>query len=227
MSKYVLLSHIIRQDTPSYGNRDKVIIRVNSCIRGGETAHSSCWVFSNDHIGTHIDVPRHFSDDGMRTFDYEIGDYVFNHVFLLDLPCKLSHLINQEDIEDKGIPEDVDLLLIRTGMEKYRSVSDEYWDSNPGISPDLPDFLRERYSRLRCIGFDFISVTAWQHRSEGRLAHKNLLDPSNGLNPIWAIEDMSLVQVSAPLAQVIVAPLMVEDGNGGAVTVIGKIADYV
>ena len=221
MSKYVLLSHIIRQDTPSYGNRDKVIIRVNSCIRGGETANSSCWIFSNDHIGTHIDVPRHFSDEGLRTIDYEIGDYVFNHAYLLDLPCGFSHLICEADLKDKGIPNNVDLLLIRTGMEKYRTICDEYWNNNPGISPDLPDYLRKQFPNLRCIGFDFISVTAWQHRPEGRLAHKNLLAPSNGSKPIWAIEDMSLVRVNAPLEQVIVSPLFVEDGNGGAVTVIG------
>jgi len=218
-----LLSHIIRQDMPSYGNRDKVFIRVNSCIRGGETANSSCWIFSNDHIGTHVDVPRHFSDDGLRTFDYEIGDYVFLHVCLVDLPCEFSHLIDEADLQDKDIPENVDLLLIRTGMEKYRTVSDEYWNSNPGISPELPGYLRNAYPNLRCIGFDFISVTAWQHRMEGRLAHKNLLAPSDGVRPIWAIEDMSLAQVNAPLAQVIVAPLLVEDGNGGAVTVIAEI----
>ena len=222
MSQYILLSHIIRQDMPSYGNHDKVIIRVNSCIRGGETANSSCWIFSNDHIGTHIDVPRHFNDEGLRTFDYEIGDYVFNHPYLLDLPCEFSHLICEDDLKDKSIPNDVDLLLIRTGMEKFRTVSDEYWNSNPGISPDLPHYLRKQYPKLRCIGFDFISVTAWQHRAEGRIAHKNILAPEDGTNPFWAIEDMSLAQVNAPLDLVIVAPLMVEDGNGGAVTVIGK-----
>lgn len=222
MNQYVLLSHIIRQDMPSYGNRDKVIIRVNSCIRGGETANSSCWIFSNNHIGTHIDVPRHFSDEGMRTFDYEIGDYVFNHPYLLDLQCEFSHLICEEDLKNAAIPEDVDLLLFRTGMEKYRTISDAYWNCNPGISSDLPVYLREKYSNLRCIGFDFISVTAWQHRSEGRLAHKNLLAPIEGNRPIWAIEDMSLAQVIAPLEQVTVAPLLVEDGNGGAVTIIGK-----
>ena len=222
MSQYILLSHIIRQNTPSYGNRDNVFICVNSCIRGGETANSSCWIFSNDHIGTHIDVPRHFSDEGLRTIDYEIGEYVFSHVHLVDLPCELSHLIDEKDLLDKGIPSDVDLLLIRTGMEKYRSVRDEYWNSNPGISPELPDYLRKQFPNLRCIGFDFISVTAWQHRPEGRLAHRNLLVPNDGLRPIWAIEDMSLAQVKAPLEQVIVAPLLVEDGNGGAVTIIGK-----
>lgn len=222
MSQYILLSHIIRQDTPSYGNRDKVIIRVNSCIRGGETANSSCWIFSNDHIGTHIDVPRHFSDKGLRTIDYEIGEYVFNHVYLLDLPCEFSHLIDEEDLKNKGIPNDVDLLLIRTGMEKYRTDNDVYWNSNPGISQNLPKYLRKKYPNLRCIGFDFISVTAWKHRQEGKEAHKNLLVPSDGANPIWVIEDMSLAQVTTPLKQVIVAPLLVEDGNGGAVTVIGK-----
>ena len=73
---------------PSYGNRDKVIIRVNSSIKAGETANSSCLVLSNNHIGTHIDVPRHFSLDGKRTVDYPIGDYVFEACQVIDLPLR-------------------------------------------------------------------------------------------------------------------------------------------
>ena len=89
MSNFILLSHVLKQDTPSYGNRDKVIIRVNSSIKAGETANSSCLVLSNNHIGTHIDVPRHFTVDGKRTTDYPIGDYVFDKSQVIDMPDRL------------------------------------------------------------------------------------------------------------------------------------------
>lgn len=219
MSNYVLLSHILRQDTPSYGNRDKVIIRVNSSIRAGETANSSCLVLSNNHIGTHIDVPRHFSVGGKRTTDYPIGDYVFEKCQVIDVPCDYARLITLSDL--KGLHEDVDLLLIRTGYETKRG-TDEYWNNNPGLDPELADELRNRCPNLRCVGFDFISVTSWQHRAEGRLAHKAFLAPDNGNREIWAIEDMSLKNAPDKIEKVIVAPLLVEDGNGTAVTVIAK-----
>lgn len=219
MSKYVLLSHVLKQDTPSYGNRDKVIIRVNSCIRGGETANSSCLVLSNNHIGTHIDVPRHFSDNGKRTTDYPIGDYVFEKCQVIDVPCDNARLITISDL--KGLHEDDDLLLIRTGYEAKRG-KDEYWNNNPGLDPKLADELREKCPNIRCVGFDFISVTSWQHRAEGRLAHKNFLAPDNGDREIWAIEDMSLMNAPDKIEKVVIAPLLVEDGNGTAVTVIAE-----
>ena len=219
MSNYVLLSHVLRQDTPSYGNRDKVIIRVNSCIRGGETANSSCLVLSNNHIGTHIDVPRHFSDSGKKTIDYPIGDYVFEKCQLIDLPCDRPKLIGADDL--KGLRKDIELLLIRTGYETKRG-EDEYWNNNPGLSPELADYLRKQCPSLRCVGFDFISVTSWQHRAEGKLAHKAFLAPENGDREIWAIEDMSLANAPKKIEKVIVAPLLVEDGNGTAVTVIAE-----
>ncbi len=221
MSNYVLLSHILRQDTPSYGNRDKVIIRVNSSIKAGETANSSCLVLSNNHICTHIDVPSHFSIDGNRTVDYPIGDYVFDACQVIDLPCDDACLISPDDLKNLSICYDVDLLLIRTGYERMRG-EDAYWNNNPGLHPDLADYLRKTFPRLRCIGFDFISVTSWQHRADGKLAHKAFLAPENGNREIWAIEDMSLKDAPSKIKKVVVAPLLVEDGNGTAVTVIAE-----
>ncbi len=221
MRNFVLLSHVLKQDTPSYGNRDKVIIRVNSSIKAGETANSSCLVLSNNHIGTHIDVPRHFSIDGKRTVDYPIGDYVFDTCQVIDLPRNKACLIGPDDLKEIIIRPDIELLLIRTGFENLR-VQDAYWNDNPGLAPELADYLRERFPKLRCVGFDFISVTSWKHRAEGRLAHKAFLAPGNGGKEIWAIEDMSLKDAPANINRVIVAPLMVEDGNGTAVTVIAE-----
>lgn len=221
MSNFVLLSHVLKQDTPSYGNRDKVIIRVNSSIKAGETANSSCLVLSNNHIGTHIDVPRHFSIDGKRTVDYPIGDYVFEKCQVIDLPRREACLIGPDDLKEIIIRPDIELLLIRTGFENLRG-QDSYWNDNPGLAPELADYLRERFPKLHCVGFDFISVTSWKHRAEGRLAHKAFLVPENGGKEIWAIEDMSLKDAPANINRVIVAPLMVEDGNGTAVTVIAE-----
>lgn len=221
MSQYVLLSHVLEAGTPSYGNRDKVIIRVNSSIKCGETANSSCLILSNNHIGTHIDVPRHFSNDGKRTIDYSISDYIFHNCQVVDLSKTSACLITPSDFSEIVINHNVDLLLIRTGYENLRG-QDTYWNDNPGLAPELADYLRERFPKLRCIGFDFISITSWKYRVEGKLAHKAFLAPENGAREIWAIEDMSLKDAPANMECVIVAPLMVEDGNGTAVTVIGK-----
>ncbi len=221
MSRYILLSHRLQTDTPSYGNRDRVEIEPNASIERGDTANTSSLTLSNNHIGTHIDVPRHFAIDGKRTYDYPISDYVFNHVNIVDIPRVESCLIGPNDFKNCNIDNDIDLLLIRTGFEKKRG-ADVYWNNNPGLAPELARFFRDKYPELRCVGFDFISLTSWQFRNEGRQAHREFLTPSGNHNEIWCIEDMSLENAPSQIKKVVVAPLLVEGGNGGPVTVIAE-----
>lgn len=222
---YILLSHILNQDIPSYGCRDKFVIRTNSAIAAGETVNSSCWIFTNNHIGTHIDVPRHFSLHGKRVCEYSIDSWFFKKISLVDIPCTGGELISEDMFKDKDIKKNTDLLLIKTGFESNRK-ENSYWNNNPGLASSLADYLRANYPKIRCVGFDFISLTSWQHRNEGRLAHKNFLCPDNDQREILIIEDMSLKFINNEIKEIVVAPIMVEDGNGAAVTVFGIKSIY-
>jgi len=222
--KHLCLSHIISQNTPSYGNRDRVNIRDNSSIKKGETANSSCWIFSNNHMGTHIDVPFHFCNHGKKTYELPVKDFFFSRIGLVDIPCTESSLITPGDFSDlnKLIEKDIELLLIRTGFEKYREI-DKYWSDNPGLAPELAAYFRQNFPFLRCVGFDFISLTSWKFRPAGRESHSEFLCPEAGGKPILLIEDMSLSKAGEQIERMIVAPLFVEDGNGGPVTVLAEI----
>lgn len=222
-NKYIQLSHILSENTPSYGNRDKIEIRKNSSIQDGESANTSSYYISNNHIGTHIDVPFHFSDSGQKTFEIPINEYFYSKIGVVEVVCDEAKLIGIADLEYKllNVDCDIELLLIKTGYENYRH-TDKYWNDNPGLSPELADFLREKFLRLRCIGFDFISLTSWKYREFGKSAHLSFLSPEKSNRPILIIEDMSLFGLDIELENVIVLPLFIEDGNGGAVTVIGK-----
>lgn len=222
----ICLSHIIRHNTPAYGDRDRVFVRNNSSMKGGDSANSSCWIFSNNHIGTHIDTPRHFSEQGRRTYDIPVNDYIFSKVQLVDIFCTEARLIGPVDFEtiSQTIDYDSELLFIRTGYEQYRG-EEKYWNDNPGLAPELAGYLRNQFPYLRCVGFDFISLTSWKYRKEGHASHKAFLCPENGENEILVIEDMTLAHVVGAFKKVIVAPLFVEDGNGGAVTIFAEISE--
>ncbi|MEE9910695.1 MAG: cyclase family protein [Deltaproteobacteria bacterium] len=222
MSRHICLSHIISQDTPSYGNRDRIFIRTNSAIQKGDSSNSSAWIFSNNHIGTHIDSPYHVNQDGKKTYEIPVDDYVFNHVRLVDIPCTGARLIGIEDFK-KAAPlgRDMELLLIRTGFENLRH-EECYWNDNPGIAPESANYLRENYPDLRCIGFDFLSLTSWKYRVEGRQSHKEFLCPAPGQKVLMVIEDMSLKAAGNKINWVVVAPFFAEDGNGGTVTVFAN-----
>ena len=221
---YILLSHRLNPATPSYGNRDRIILRTNSSIKQGETANSSCWIFSNNHIGTHIDVPYHFSESGKRTFEIPIDEFIFNKVQLIDIDCDDACLIGISHFEKFSsiIDKNIEILLIRTGFEKFRG-NDKYWNDNPGLAPELADYFRINFPSLRCVGFDFISLTSWKYRDIGRLSHRAFLCPEKNKKEILVIEDMLLSNIDKKIFKVVVAPVFMEDGNGGTVTVIAEI----
>lgn len=218
----LLLSHIYSSHTPSYGDRDEFKIEQNSSILRGDSSNTSSWILTNNHIGTHIDAPYHFDATGMKTTDYACADWLFKKVTLIEIPCNSARMITAEDMKSFKIDSDTELLLIRTHYEKYRSI-DKYWNDNPGLTESLANYLRTYFPHIRCIGFDFISITSWKHRNLGESSHKAFLAPQNRGKPILAIEDMSLKNIQGNIEWVIVAPIFVEEGNGGPVTVIANI----
>jgi kynurenine formamidase len=219
---YIFLSHILSSETPSYGNKDRFSDSPQNEIIKGASANTSSWNFTNNHIGTHIDLPFHFDADGKKYEDYAAEEFIYDTVSLVDIPCNQGELIQRNSYYWGQITTSTELLLIRTGYETHRK-SEKYWNDNPGIAPELCDFLITQFSNLRCIGFDFISLSSANHKVEGRLAHSALLKPKNGKRPVLIIEDMTLVASPSKIVKVIVAPLRVKDSNGGAVTVIAEI----
>jgi len=220
-SKFLYLSHSIDKNTPSYGNRDKFIDDLNTSFKNGAKAETSNWYFSNNHFGTHIDAPRHFVPDGKTITDFRAAFWVFKNIACIEINCSDAVLIDSENISTYEIDRDAELLLIKTGYEQYRN-TEKYWNENPGLAPDLGFFLKQTYPKLRAIGFDFISVTSFQHREFGRDAHLALL---NGERPVLPIEDMSLTSIDASTAihEVFVLPLRVEESNGAPVTVLAEV----
>ena len=107
-------------------------------------------------------------------------------------------------------------------MRKKKRQMNSYWNQNPGLHPDLADYLRKRFLSLRCLGFDFISITSWRYRDEGKIAHRNFLCPQNGERELLCIEDCSLKNAPGKILRVIVSPLLVEDGNGTPVTIFAE-----
>jgi kynurenine formamidase len=218
---YIFLSHILDSSTPSYGDRDSVEIIPQNQISQGATANTSTWKFSNNHIGTHIDLPYHFDENGKKTQDYSAKDFIFTKVALIDILCEDGILINDEIVSFDNLPEEVEIILIRTGFEHYRDI-DKYWNNSPGISPSLLKRIKEKLPNLRCVGFDFISLSSMKFKQEGKDAHKELLVKTDEREPILIIEDMSLKDVSGEIKLLVVAPIRVFDGNGGPVTVIAQ-----
>jgi len=220
MESLVLLSHVFDNDTPSYGNRDRISIEQISEISKGETANSTKWSFSTNHLGTHIDMPKHFFDKGQTITEVPIDFWFSDNVQLIDIPCIEAKLIESIHLFE-NIDFETEALFIRTGYEKFRKTN-KYWNDNPGLSAGLGVWLRKNRPNIKIIGFDFISLTSWKYRSEGKLAHMAFLDPFKDGHPICIIEDMTLVNIKSTINELVVAPIFIKNSNGGPVTVFAN-----
>ena len=218
--RVIWLSHPLSPDTPAYGGGEGMRIEPITRIAAGHTANTSRLILPN-HLGTHVDAPRHFFDSGPSLTDYPPEFWIFETPLLIDVPGDDGYLIGPKDVE-RNLTLETDLLLLRTGYERYRGES-RYWEHNPGLAPELGIWLRDHFPKLRVIGMDVISVTSRHHREEGRAAHRALLDPNGHNQPVLPVEDMALAKAGRRLEKVIISPLMVLQENGGLCTVFGYV----
>jgi len=69
---------------------------------------------------------------------------------------------------------------------------------------------------------DFISLTSWKNKQEGKNAHLEFLCPDKGV-PILIIEDMKLSEINQQINFVVILPLIVYEADGSPVTVLASI----
>ena len=221
-SKYIFLSHILKEDTPSYGDKEKLNIHKISDIQSGAISNHTKIEMSM-HIGTHIDFPSHFFANSQCAEDFGADFFVFNKPLFISIK-PIDKIVGDELIQEleKIVNDEYDMLLVKTGEEERRN-SNDYVLSNFGFSPKIADFLREHFCSIRVMGFDTISVSSFADRIVGREAHKAFLNPKN---PILLLEDMSFskLEPNALIKIVIVSPLRIHGSDGAPCTVMGEIA---
>ncbi len=223
MDKWIYFSYLLNRETPAYGGGDTIKIRQEKSIEKGDSCNTQYWSLSN-HLGTHIDFPRHFVQAGKTLGDYSPEFWIFHSPFILDISTvEPEVIIEPEAVDMNAVPDNIDMLVIKTGFCHLRE-KDIYWKNNPGFAPGLAVFLRKRFPHLRAFGFDSISLSSFAHRETGHEAHKAFLDHPN---PILLLEDMdlSVIDNSVKLKQVIVSPLLVEGADGAPCTVFANVIE--
>jgi arylformamidase len=219
MSEPIFLSHWLNSKTEGFGGTKSFEAKFVRSKKNGDSSNQQNWNLSN-HVGTHIDTPFHFDDNGKTLDQFSANDWIFKKPYLLDLETPQGSII-EPGTWCEVIPQNADLVLLKTGFERYRG-SETYWAKNPGLSPELASWLRAERPSLRCLGFDFISITSFENRELGRKAHMAFLSPDFPGTPIMAIEDMHLKNLICSPTRVTVMPMMVEGADGSPVTIIAE-----
>lgn len=219
--KHVYFSYILDENTPTYGNRNRFVCEKKSDISKGDVANDSS-LETTVHIGTHLDMPYHFFENGQTIEDFGIEYFRFKKVLFINISPQ--SLILKDDLisllEEKKDKELYDVLIVKTGICHQRD-KETFWASNYGLHPTIAGYLKEKFPNIRLIGFDSISVSSFKERMLGREAHKAFLDPSN---PILLLEDMNLTMLKedSKIEWIDIIPLRIRKCDGLPCTVIGE-----
>ena len=222
MSKFIYLSYILDENTSTYGNRNKFNIEKKSSIQKGDIANDSS-IDTTVHIGTHLDMPYHFYENGQSIEDFNIEYFSFKNVLFLEL--NPQNLVIKDELIDvlkqQRDKTNYDSIIIKTGI-CYKREEDIYWRENYGFHPEVAYYIRENFQNVRLFGFDSISVSSFANRMIGREAHKAFLDPKD---PILLLEDMDLRDIdnSNQIIHLHVAPLRIAKCDGLPCTIIAEV----
>jgi len=219
----IFLSYTLNTNTPTYGDRNRFEQIKKSDISKGDIANDTT-ISTTVHIGTHIDMPYHFYENGQTIEDYDANFWIFKKPLIIEI--KQNNLIINKKLVDKlDKIEDIgyDILIVKTGICHLRD-DEIFWKENYGFDGDIYDILIVNFPSIRVIGFDSISVSSFASRILGRKSHKRFLNPKK---PILLLEDMDLRKITknTKLKEVIVSPLRIDNCDGLPCTVFGVIDD--
>jgi arylformamidase len=221
-----LLSHPLDASTVSYGGSMDVTLEPTRSIQAGDTANTTK-ITTSTHAGTHVDVPKHFFQDGGDLLSFPPAFWLFRNVFMIEHHVRSDgSVLGLDVLEEKllRVPFESDMVLIRTDWERHRISGVEvdrerYARAGPGLAAEIGEWLR-KHTAVRAVGFDFISLSSFLHRDIGRVAHRSFLEPTA---PIVIVEDMHLSELDSAPKWVLVAPLLISGGDGAPTTVFAGV----
>lgn len=222
--KYLLLSYTINENTPLYGSVPMLRISPYNQISKGDASNTAV-ISIHNHTGTHVEAPKHFIDNGKAISEYTLDELIFKNPVVINCLKHDGSLIIKDDLQHASqMLQKSDCLFLQTGFWQYRN-EERYRVYNPGIAPETISWIRKEYPSIRCIGIDSISISSFQHRSEGIEAHKTAFRLKKGFgDPLLIIEDMNLKSLSnSKLRLVIVFPWQVNGIDGAPCTVLAEV----
>ncbi len=130
--------------------------------RKAEHGVNAQYIQTSNHMGTHLDAPRHFVTGGM-TIDQIPMDWLYGDGVIVDLTDEMDDLAvyTPEMIEERVEVRKGDILILHTGWHRYAQFGDEpneerYIHLHPGAHPDMVEWLLEM--EIKIWGVDCIST---------------------------------------------------------------------
>ena len=146
--------------------------------RKAEHGVNAQYIQTSNHMGTHLDAPRHFVTGG-KTIDQIPLEWLCGPGVVVDLRDEMDELAayTPEMIEKRVEVREGDLLILHTGWHRYSqhgATPDEerYIHLHPGAHPRMCDWLLEK--KIHVWGVDCISTDHPMNLPIGRFLGKGM-----------------------------------------------------
>jgi kynurenine formamidase len=227
-TRVVDLSYAINDKLVPWPGDEKFFeAKVNASVEKNGYFTRSFWML--EHYGTHLDAPAHFPP-GKTTVDQIPAKQLFGPAAVIDVRAEsgkdADYQLAAARVEDwekqhARIPEGA-IVLLRTGwasrwpdVQKYRNQDSQGKMHFPGFSPEAAKLLIER--KVSGLGCDTLSI---DHGTSSDYAVHHLALGA-GLYQLENLADLSELPETG--AFLIVAPIKLEGGSGGAVRVFALL----
>ena len=222
MSEWIFLSHPLGSETPTFFTNPRVERESQTTVR--KNGYSQELLTMLNHTGTHVDAPSHFVELGASVDTLSADKWVFENPVLIDVATESDHLVETDGLySHRERLESADIVLLRTGFERYRERPEHWSLHNPGLSEQVALALIELCPKLRAVGVDLPSASAAQAMDDGAAFHQVWLGQSDRTPVIFEDLHLSEIHDARSLELVIALPIRLIRGDGAPCTVIGRI----
>ncbi len=196
----------ISNDLPVYPGDSAIQITRVMSLEKGDIARVSHLSFST-HIGTHIDPPYHFIQDGKPADELPLDIFIG--------PARVVDVGDVDSI-DAALLASFDLdgvtrLLFKTRNSRFWSETSEFQKEFVYLETDGAELLARR--GLRLVGIDYLSIEKFNF--DKPTTHWTLLGAG-----VVVVEGLDLSGVPPGDYELICLPLKIKDGDGGPARVV-------
>ncbi len=151
------ISLTISSNLPTWPGDPRPELKLYESIDKG-ALYNATWISSSVHLGTHIDAPRHFINDG-RTVEQAPLDVLTGPCYVVQLPDGVD-AITADVLERTEITPEMKRILFGT-RNSHLWVNGEinFEQDFVGITEDGAEWLVERGVQL--VGIDYLSVAPY------------------------------------------------------------------
>lgn len=148
------------------------------------------------HIGSHVDAPYHFCEQGESIDQIDLGSFLFTRALLVNVEAGKGGRVGVECLKACEGLEGADILLFNMGYSRFCADEPVYRDDFPALTLEAAKFLRENLTGLKAIALDTLSVDGTDGFETGFANHHALLDVrADGLRPLLIYENMNFTPI--------------------------------